>query len=67
MPIVRVVGGTPTIVGSINFAAGATTPTFTFSSGVVSSPGDMIEVEAPTPVDATFAGANITFWTVPTT
>ena len=67
MPIVRVVGGTPTTVGSINFAAGATTPTFTFSSGVVFSSGDMIEVEAPTPVDATFAGANITFWTVPTT
>ncbi|WP_233343627.1 hypothetical protein [Burkholderia cepacia] len=52
----RISGGTTTAIGSINFAAGSTTGTFTFSSAVTTTAGDTIQVTAPSSVDATFAG-----------
>jgi hypothetical protein len=47
-----------TSIGSINFAA--TSGTFTFGSSVVLSAGDVFELDAPTPADATFAGPSYT-------
>lgn len=42
-------------IGSINWAIGATTATFTFSSQQVFSAGDMLELTAPAVVDVTLA------------
>ncbi len=49
-----------TSIGSINFAAAATTGTFTFSSAVILNVGDVFELDAPTPADATLAGVSYT-------
>ncbi|MDE3038285.1 MAG: phage tail protein [Pseudomonadota bacterium] len=49
-----------TSIGSINFAASATTGTFTFASQVILNPGDVLELDAPNPADATFAGPSYT-------
>jgi hypothetical protein len=47
-------------IGSVNFAAGATTGTFTFTSAVSLASGDTFEIDAPATVDATLAGVSIT-------
>lgn len=49
-----------TSIGSINFAAGATAATFTFTSQVILNPGDVLELDAPNPADSTFAGPSYT-------
>jgi len=49
-----------TSIGSINFAASATTGTFTFASQVIVNPGDVLELDAPNPADATFGGPSYT-------
>ena len=48
-----------TSIGSINFAASATTGTFTFSSAVTTSAGDVIAVVAPGTPDATLADVSV--------
>jgi hypothetical protein len=48
-----------TVVGSVNFAASATSGTFTFSSAVNNAAGDVWAVVAPASPDATFAGPAI--------
>ena len=48
-----------TNVGSVNFAAGATTGTFTFSAAITTTPGDVIAVAAPSSPDSTFAGLSV--------
>lgn len=48
-----------TSIGSVNFAAGATSGTFTFATQISVLPGDVIIVAAPSTADATFAGAAI--------
>lgn len=52
----RISSGTTTAIGSVNYAASATAGTFTFSAAVTTTPGDIIEVVAPSSADATFAG-----------
>jgi hypothetical protein len=49
-----------TSIGSINFAAGATTATFTFAAQVILNAGDVLELDAPATADATFAGPSYT-------
>ena len=49
-----------TSIGSINFAAGATTGTFTLASAVILNIGDVFELDAPATADATFAGPSYT-------
>ncbi|MGR3905828.1 hypothetical protein Q3A80_02195 [Burkholderia sp. SR8] len=51
--------GTATAIGSVNFAAGSKTGTFTFSSAVTTNAGDRVQVVAPSTVDSTFAGPTI--------
>lgn len=46
-------------IGSLNFAAGATSGTFTFTSAVTTSPGDVVQVVAPASPDATLANINL--------
>lgn len=58
-PIVHIVSGTSTTIGSVNFAIGATSGTFTFTSAVTTAAGDRIRVLAPASPDATFAGPDI--------
>ena len=48
-----------TSIGSINFAASATTGTFTFSSAVTTSAGDVIAIVAPATPDATLADVSV--------
>ncbi|KVG33877.1 hypothetical protein [Burkholderia diffusa] len=55
----KISGGSTTAIGSVNFAAGATTGTFTFSSAVTTAAGDVVQVVAPSVADATFAGPQI--------
>lgn len=45
-----------TEIGSINFAIGATTATFTFTSLVSFVAGDLLTIQAPAVPDATLAG-----------
>ena len=47
-------------IGTVNFAAGATTGTFTFSSSVTFAAGDRLTITAPSPQDGTFATVGIT-------
>jgi len=47
-------------IGTISFAASATTPTFTLSGGVSFIPGDRLTVTAPSPQDAGLSGISIT-------
>jgi hypothetical protein len=47
-------------IGSANFAASATSATFTFSSDVTFSEDDKLQVTAPVSLDATLAGLSIT-------
>jgi hypothetical protein len=49
-----------TFIGSIDFAAGAMSGTFTFAAQVILNPGDVLELDAPNPADATFAGPSYT-------
>ena len=49
-----------TAIGSIAFAAGATAGTFNFTNQVVLAAGDVLELDAPSPADATFAGPSYT-------
>jgi hypothetical protein len=49
-----------TSIGSIGFAAGATTGTFSFASVVILNVGDVFELDAPATADATFAGISYT-------
>jgi len=50
-------------VGTVNFAAGSTTGTFTFASSVsLNGTGDVITLVAPSTADVNFAGASITLW-----
>lgn len=51
-----------TSIGSINFAAGSTTGTFTFASAVTTTPGDIIAVTAPSTADSTFAGVAVALY-----
>lgn len=55
----KISGGSTTAIGSVNFAASATTGTFTFSSAVSLAAGDMVQVVAPATPDATFAGPTL--------
>ncbi len=57
----HVVSGTPTAVGSVNWAASATVGTFTFAAAVTLAAGDILEMLWPTPQDATLADVAITF------
>jgi len=43
-------------IGSINFASGATTATFTFASDVTFGAGEVLEVYGPASTDSLFAG-----------
>lgn len=45
-----------TSVGTIDFAIGATTATFTFTTTTAFAPGDLLTVQAPATPDATLAG-----------
>jgi hypothetical protein len=58
-PIKRTSGGTTTTIGNVNFAAGATSATFTFSSAVTTNAGDLIQVVAPSTADASFANISL--------
>lgn len=50
-------------IGTVNFAASATTGTFTFSSAVTfNGTSDVLKLIAPSVQDATFAGAAIALW-----
>lgn len=57
----HVVSGTPTAVGSVNWAASAAVGTFTFSASVTLAAGDILEALWPTPADATLADVAITY------
>jgi Putative phage tail protein len=54
-------GGSPTAIGTINFAAGVKTGTFTFASAVTLNPGDIVDFIFQSSADSTFAGV---FWNV---
>ncbi len=47
-------------VGTVNFAMGATTATFTMASDQTFAPGDIMIIEAPNPADADFEDVAIT-------
>jgi hypothetical protein len=47
-------------IGTINFGAGATTGTFTFSAAVSFAAGDLLQIVAPGTPDATLADVNFT-------
>lgn len=49
-----------TLLGSIDIAAGATTATFTFLAAISLSPGDIININAGSTVDATMKGVFFT-------
>lgn len=49
-----------TQIGTITFAASATTGTFSFSSAVTFAAGDLLEIDAPATADATLANIAIT-------
>lgn len=49
--------GTP--IGSVNFAAGATAGTFTFSGSVTTSPGDVLTLTNQSPADTTLANISV--------
>ena len=51
--------GSVTALGSINFSAGATTGTFTFSGAVTTAAGDRIQVLAPATPDVSFADVSL--------
>jgi hypothetical protein len=50
-----------TAIGTVNFAAGATTGTFTFAGALTLNPGDRLGLGAPATSDTTFANPSITF------
>lgn len=54
-PIYRISGNATTQIGSVNFAKGYTTGTFTFAADVTTTAGDIVEIRAPATVDLTFA------------
>ncbi len=47
-------------IGTIDFAAGAATATFTLAAGAVFAAGDVLEMLAPSPQDATLSDVSIT-------
>lgn len=47
-------------IGSMDFAAGASVATFTLPAGIGFGPGDVLEVLAPAPPDATLADISLT-------
>ena len=47
-------------IGTISFAASATTASFSFAGQVVLAAGDVFELDAPAPADASFAGPSYT-------
>ncbi len=49
-----------TAIGSIAFAAGATVGSFTLPNQITLAPGDILELDAPSPADNTFAGPSYT-------
>ncbi|MEX3840296.1 hypothetical protein [Paraburkholderia sp. BR10882] len=55
-PINKISAGVVTPIGSVNFNAGYTTGTFTFTKDITTSPGDVVEVLAPPSIDPTFSG-----------
>ena len=59
LPIQQYHSGSWTTIGSVNFAIGATTGTFTFSAAITTAAGDRIRVLNQTSPDATFAGPDI--------
>jgi hypothetical protein len=53
--ITRTSGGVTTQIGTVNFAKGSLTGTFSFASDVTTLAGDIVEVLAPATVDGFFA------------
>lgn len=64
MNLVRIHSGTPTTIGTMNFAASATIGTFSFSAPINFVAGDIWAVYPPSPQDSTFAGLS---WTITAT
>jgi hypothetical protein len=52
--------GTPVATGSINFAAGSNSGTFTFPSAFTSQPGDILTITSADVADFTFQNASVT-------
>jgi hypothetical protein len=52
--------GTPVASGSINFAAGSNSGTFTFPSAFTSQPGDIMTITSADVADSTFQNASVT-------
>jgi hypothetical protein len=47
-------------IGGVSFAAGSATGAFTLAGGATFSPGDLLELLAPSPQDATLADISFT-------
>jgi hypothetical protein len=56
----RTSGGTETSIGTVSFAAGSSTPTFTFGNAVTFSIGDTMRIVAPASPNSTFADFGVT-------
>ncbi|TCG08385.1 hypothetical protein BZM27_12695 [Paraburkholderia steynii] len=48
------------VIGSVNFAAGAASGTFTFASQVVTAPGDILKIVNQATADATLSNISVT-------
>jgi hypothetical protein len=60
----RIVGSTPTLLGTITWLAAATTGTFSFSGPVTLSAGDILELVGQSSADPTFENPSVTLATI---